>query len=183
MWRLLVLSLQSSCSFWRQTFHRHTHQKEFITFLVRLALWLQPGRFESILMPLAFPAFPCLFLCSHCEVGICEECLHNCRLEPLVWVQPDFHFKEINYFPLQTASGPETAEWTLSAHPRAFLTFGWQGCLSPLCWHRAVKSCLHGKLRSWKTDKPASKKTTKSRIKNLLLEDGVSARRETLIHI
>lgn len=32
-------------------------------------------------------------------------------------------------------------------------------------------SCLHGKLRSWKTDKSVSKRTTQSQIKNLLFKD------------
>lgn len=46
-----------------------------------------------------------------------------------------------------------------------------QTCLSPHCWHRVVKSCLHGTLRSKKTDKLVSKRTTKSWIKNLLCRD------------
>lgn len=37
-----------------------------------------------------------------------------------------------------------------------------QTCLSPHCWHRVVKSCLHCTLRSRKTDKLVSKRTTKS---------------------
>lgn len=43
-----------------------------------------------------------------------------------------------------------------------------QTCVSPHSWHRVVKSCLHGTLRSKKTDKLVSKRTTKSWIKNLL---------------
>lgn len=46
-----------------------------------------------------------------------------------------------------------------------------QTCLSPHCWHRVVKSCLHGTLRSKKTDKLVSKRTTKSWIKDLLCRD------------
>ena len=53
----------------------------------------------------------------------------------------------------------------------AFITFSQQGCLFPLCLHRAVKSCLYGKLRSRKTDKPVSKETTNAWIKNLLSKE------------
>lgn len=53
-----------------------------------------------------------------------------------------------------------------------------QTCLSPHCWHRVVKSCLHGALRSRKTDKLVSKRTTKSPNKEpfvrRLLSSGVS---------
>lgn len=60
----------------------------------------------------------------------------------------------------------------LNGHPNSLHNFFCQqGFLSPPCWHRAVKSCLHGKLRSRETDKPVSKKTTKSWIKDLLCKD------------
>lgn len=45
-----------------------------------------------------------------------------------------------------------------------------QTCLSPHCWHRVVKSCLHGTLRSRKTDKLVSKRTAKSSYKEAFVQ-------------
>lgn len=69
-------------------------------------------------------------------------------------------------------------------YPKSLHDFCQQGCLSSHCWHRAVKSCLHGKLRSRKTDKPVSKKTTKVLNKEPFVRRlRVSAGRQTLIQV
>lgn len=85
--------------------------------------------------------------------------MHGCRLFP---------FQSISYFLYSylyvwlDAQIQHKAIKQLNGffYPKSLHDFCQQGCLSSHCWHRAVKSCLHGKLRSRKTDKPVSKKTT-----------------------
>lgn len=88
-------------------------------------------------------------------VTVCNLVCHKNALSPFKWIQI-YNVKRLQRKTLDAFS---------SLKHNHFIQ---QTCLSPHCWHRVVKSCLHGTLRSKKTDKLVSKRTTKSWIKNLL---------------